>query len=747
MPCAAVQTDNLSFPHQSRRAFPPLGPWVPGQTSVIMNSQSHTSVSRSFAVISSLLGASAGLAQTTPHALTNASPARLPDIIVGGRADDLTGIASSATQGTVGVDHLRARPLLRPGELLETVPGVIITQHSGAGKANQYFLRGFNLDHGTDFATSLNGMPVNLPTHGHGQGYTDLNWIIPELVTRIDYRKGPYAAADGDFASAGAADLTYASALSQSLWQLEGGSFGYARGVFAASPKLGHGTLLYGVELMHEDGPWERRDNFWKGNGVVRYSSGDDALGWSVLGFAYRGEWNATDQIAQRALTGNNAVPGGFQVGRFGTLDPTTGGNSQRYGAIAEWHRRNDSSSSSLMGYAYYYDLDLFSNFTYFLNDPTDTTPDQFEQTDRRITTGFKASHEWNMTLLGRETENSVGLQVRNDVIRNGLHTATARTRTGTTRSEDVWQTSASPYFENKTQWAEKLRTVVGARADLYRFDVASLDPRNSGTVTDFLASPKGSLILGPWAKTEFYLNAGLGFHSNDGRGATTTVDPATGLPASKVDPLVRTYGAEFGIRTTWVPGLQSTLSAWWLDIDSELLFVGDAGTTEPSRPSRRYGLEFANYWTPTKWLTLDADVSLSQARFRERDPAGQSIPGAIDTVVAAGIAVHDLNGFFGGLRLRYFGPRSLIEDNSVRSTASALVNLQVGYAFNPKWKLTMDVFNLLDRKASDIEYYYESRLRGETINPDPALNGGYNDIHLHPAEPVSLRIALSGTF
>lgn len=697
--------------------------------------------------MSSLLGATVGFAQNVTPAVTNAAPTRLPEVVVKGRADDLTGLADSATQGTVGVDHLRARPLLRSGELLETIPGVIITQHSGAGKANQYFLRGFNLDHGTDFATSLNGMPVNLPTHGHGQGYTDLNWIIPELVTRIDYRKGPYAAADGDFASAGAADMTYASNLPQSLWQLEGGSFGYARGVFASSPKVGNGTLLYGVELMHEDGPWERRDNFWKGNGVLRYSEGNDALGWSVLGFAYRGEWNATDQIAQRALTGNNAVPGGFQVGRFGTLDPTTGGASQRYGALAEWHRRGDDSTSRLMAYAYYYDLDLFSNFTYFLNDPTDTTPDQFEQTDNRITTGFKVSHEWTMTLGKRETENSIGLQVRNDVIRNGLYTATARVRMGTTRSDDVWQTSISPHFENKTQWAEKLRTVVGARADLYRFDVASLDQRNSGTVADFLASPKGSLILGPWAKTEVYFNVGLGFHSNDGRGATTTVDPATGLAASKVSPLVRTYGTEFGIRSTWVPGLQSTVSAWWLDIDSELLFVGDAGTTQASRPSRRYGLEFANYWTPTKWLTLDADVSLSQARFQDRDPAGQYIPGAIESVVAAGIAVHDLNGFFGGLRLRYFGPRPLIKDNSVRSTASALVNLQVGYAFNSKWKLTVDVFNLLDRKANDIEYFYESRLRGEAINPDPALNGGYNDIHLHPAQPVSLRVALSGTF
>ncbi len=712
-----------------------------------MKSQSQHSVSRSFVVIGSLLGVTTAFAQNSTPALTNTPPTRLPDVIVGGRADDLTGLAASAAQGTVGLDHLRARPLLRPGELLETVPGVIITQHSGAGKANQYFLRGFNLDHGTDFATSLNGMPINLPTHGHGQGYTDLNWIIPELVTRIDYRKGPYGAADGDFASAGAADMTYASTLPSSLWQLEGGSFGYARGVFASSPKLGNGTLLYGVELMHEDGPWQQRDNFWKGNGVLRYSTGDDALGWSVLGFAYRGEWNGTDQIAQRALTGNNAVPGGFQVGRFGTLDPTTGGNSQRYGAIAEWHRRNDASASKLMAYAFYYDLDLFSNFTYFLNDTTDTTPDQFEQVDKRVTTGLKATHEWNMTLLGRESENSVGLQVRNDLIRNSLNTATARVRTGTTRSDDVWQTSASPYFENKTQWAEKLRTVVGARADLYRFDVASLDPRNSGTVTDFLASPKGSLILGPWAKTEVYLNAGMGFHSNDGRGATTTIDPATGLPADKVDPLVRTMGAEVGIRTTWVPGLQSTLSAWWLDIDSELLFVGDAGSTEASRPSRRYGLEFANYYTPTKWLTLDADVSLSQARFRDRDPAGQSIPGSIETVVAAGIAVHDLHGFFGGLRLRYFGPRSLIEDNTVRSSASALVNLQAGYAFNNKWKMTVDAFNLLNRKASDIEYYYESRLRGEAINPDPALNGGYNDIHLHPAEPVSFRVALSGRF
>ena len=676
-------------------------------------------------------------------------PVRLPEVIVEGRADSLIGIANSANQGTVGAKQLEDRPTLRSGEILETVPGVIITQHAGGGKANQYFLRGFNLDHGTDFATFLDGMPLNLPTHGHGQGYSDMNIVIPELVQRVNYNKGVYYAENGDFASAGAAHLEFFKTLPQSLAIVEGGMYGYARGVFAASPKVGQGNVLYGVELYHDDGPWKRPDDYKKFNGLLTYSQGDDANGFSVTFRGYHGEWNSSDQIASSAIS-SGLVP------FFGSLDNTTGGNSQRYSLQGEWHHHDENSETKVMAYGFYYDLDLFSDFTYFLTDTN--RGDQFEQTDKRWVAGLNASHTIFSQWGGRDVENTFGLQVRNDWIKNGLfqtqnrqrvdkiNSADASVLPATTRQDDITETSTALYFENKIQWAEKFRSVLGVRGDFYNFDVDSIRPENSGSRFAAVGSPKLSLIFGPWAKTEVYVQGGLGFHSNDGRGVTTHVDPVTGLtadadgnPIKPADPLVQTYGAEIGVRTLAVPGLQSTLSLWWLDIDSELVFAGDAGTTEASRPSRRYGIEWANYYNLTKHLTLDADFSFSHAEFRDNDPAGKQIPGSIESVIAAGITYHADCGFFSSLRLRYFGSRPLIEDNSYRSGETILLNAQVGYHINKTWTFSAEVLNLLNRHNHDIDYAYESR-----ITPASASN---TEIHFHPVEPIQVRFALTARF
>jgi hypothetical protein len=678
--------------------------------------------------------AAALLSPLTVRAETNsisAAPTALPEVVVTGRADSLVGIAESASQGTVGAVQLDQRPKFRPGEVLETVPGLIATQHSGAGKANQYYLRGFNLDHGTDFATSLEGMPLNLPTHAHGQGYTDMNPIIPELVERINFRKGPYFADGGDFSSAGAADIQYFRSLPEGIARFEAGSFNYFRGLVADSQHVGEGDLLYGLEGYYNDGPWTNPDEFKKGNAVLRYSRGDHANGWSVMGTAYKGKWNATDQIAERAL----ALPG---FDRWSSLDDTTGGDSQRFNLIAEWHRADDRSRSRVTAYGFYYDLDLFSDFTYFLDDPVNG--DQFEQQDRRWVAGLQADHTWTREVLGLDMDNTVGLDVRSDFIRCGLYHTADRVRLSTTRADDVTQVSVSPYVENQVRWTDWLRSYAGVRLDSYFFDVNSDLAANSGTRDQTIVSPKLGVVFGPWAKTEFYLNGGLGFHSNDGRGTTTTIEPGSGDPVSRVDPLVRTYGAEAGVRTTWIEGLQSSVAIWWLDIDSELLFVGDAGSTEPSRRSRRCGIEFANYYSPTKWLTFDADFSWSHARFRDDDPAGNYIPGSPEMVIAAGATVHDLNGFFGSIRLRYFGPRPLIEDNSITSSETALVSAEAGYQLNKHWSLSLQAFNLLDRKDSDIDYYYTSRLPGE-----PAA--GVDDIHFHPAEPFALRGVITCRF
>jgi hypothetical protein len=685
-----------------------------------------------FAVLAAPLGARAD----APDAARRGS-GRIEEVIVRGRSDSLVGTARSASEGLVGAEQLERRTLARPGELLETVPGVIVTQHSGAGKANQFFLRGFNLDHGTDFATSLDGVPVNLRSHGHGGGYTDLNFLIPELVQNVEYDKGVYYADHGDFSSAGAADLAYFDVLPSSLASVEVGSFGYQRALLAASPQVGEGALLYGVELFRNDGAYEHGDDYGKLNGVLRYSRGDEAWGWNVTASAYQGDWDATEQVAARAVR----QPG---FDRFDTLDSTDRGDSRKYMLYGQWHRRSEASASRIVVYGFRQELDLVGNFTYFLTSPDG---DQILQTDDRWVSGADARHTWLGTLCGRAAELTAGLQLRVDQVENGLFQTVNGERAdkldydgnpipAVSREDDILETSASPYLETRIEWTDHLRTVLGVRADFFSFDSHTRSGGESGSETDALVSPKATVILGPWSETELYLSAGTGFHSNDARGVTAREDAA--------DPLVRTRGAEVGMRSTLVDGLQSTVAFWWLESDAELLFVGDAGATEASRPSERYGAEFANYYTATEWLTFDADFSMSRAQFTDSDPAGDEVPGALEAVVALGMTVHDLGPWSGELRGRYFGPRPLIEDDSERSGETVLVSAKLGYQLSDTWSLSAEVFNLLNRDDSEIDYFYPSRLRGEDAGPD---DGGVNDIHLHPADPISFRIGISARF
>jgi hypothetical protein len=648
-------------------------------------------------------------------------------VVVTPEQEGLAGEADAASQGTVDEEQLEHRPLLRPGEVLEVIPGVVVTQHSGSGKANQYFLRGFNLDHGTDFAVHVDGMPLNLPSHGHGQGYADLNFLIPELVEHIHYRKGPYYADEGDFSAAGAAHVHLKRSLDGSFSQLSAGSYGYRRGLLGGSRTVEGGSLLGALELGQEDGPWLVPEKLRKVNGVLRYAHGSEQNGFTVTGMLYSSRWNSTDQIPLRAVDSG-------ALERFGAVDPTDGGRSSRYSLSTQWIRSDVSSTTRASAYLIHSRLDLFSNFTYFLKDPVNG--DQFEQVDRRTIAGAQGSHTWHTALGGREMEHTAGVQMRNDNIGEvGLHDTVARERAATVRNDAISQTSTSAYYSNSTPWSQWLRSLAGIRADAYRARVDSDNPLNSGSASAALVSPKLGLVLGPWSETEYFLNYGYGFHSNDARGTTISVDPATGAPAQRVNPLVRAKGAEIGVRAAPFRGVQSSLALWRLDIASELLFLGDAGTTEPSRSSRRQGIEWANYFKPTSALTVDFDLTLSRSRFKDDDPAGNFIPGATDRTLSGG-AVYSDGPWSGGLRVRYFGPRALTEDNSQRSSSSTLVNAKLGYAASKTVKLGVEVLNLMDRKVDDIAYFYVSRLPGE-----PA--GGVADRHFHPTQPRTVRLTL----
>jgi outer membrane receptor protein involved in Fe transport len=655
----------------------------------------------------------------------------LPVVKVTGHYDNALGISDAASQGTITADLIANRPALRTAEILEFVPGMIVTQHSGDGKANQYFLRGFNLDHGTDFATYVDAIPVNMRTHAHGQGYSDLNFLIPELVQRIEYKKGTYFADEGDFASAGAAHIRLANSLPQGLASLSLGSYGYMRGVLADSFKAADGILLYGLELNRSNGPWELPGRVRKYAGEMRYSQGSPENGISITAMAYHNTWNSTDQIPLRAVEAG-------QLGRFGNINPTDGGSSSRYSLAYAMRQREGNRRFEFNAYLVRSSLDLFSDFTYFLSNPVQG--DQFNQSERRTMGGLSAAESWTAEIGTLDMRNEIGLQARYDRLSPlGIYDTVARARQGTVREDRVRELSAGIYAENTIRWTRWLRSTVGVRYDGYRFDVASSITGDSGNTSGHIVSPKLSVVFGPWNKTEYFFNAGRGFHSNDARGTTQTRLPDGGQ-STPVTPLVSTKGGELGARTEIIPGLQSSVALWRLDIDSELVFVGDAGETAPSRASRRTGVEWNNHYIVTPRLLLDLDLAISRARYTQSDPSGDHIPGSLNRVVSLGITLNELGPWYAALDLRYFGPRPLIEDNSVQSASTSLAYLRVGYKFTRNTRLNLDIFNLFDRKVSDIDYYYQSRLKGE--GPD-----GSNDIHFHPVEPRSLRLALIHQF
>jgi hypothetical protein len=679
-----------------------------------------------------LAAASAGILYAqTPDPVTRDTtrPQMVDTLTVTGRFDDLFGIAATASEGRVGAADLRLRPIGREGELLETVPGLIVTQHSGEGKANQYFIRGFNLDHGTDFQTRVEGMPVNLPSHAHGQGYTDLNFIIPELVEYVDYRLGPYYADVGDFGSAGGAELHLVDRLDRPFAAVSAGEDGLARLAAGSSARYGGGDFLAAGEVKTYDGPWEIAQEIRKFNGLARYTWDRGPSRFSLLGMGYANRWNASDQIPRRA------VESGL-IGRFGQVDQSDGGSTRRYSLSGAWRHVGAASVQEAQVFGIYSVLSLFSNFEYFLRDPV--RGDQFNQRERRVTVGTSIRHTQEARALGISHLMKAGVQTRADFLDPvGLYRTVARARVGTLREDDLRVWSAGLYVEAESRWRPWLRSVVGMRGDAYAFDVRADVPANSGHREAAIVSPKASLVVTPGPTSEVYLSAGFGFHSNDARGTTITVDPESGAAASAVDPLVRSRGAEIGFRVTPLPGWRSTLSLWTLKLDSELLFVGDAGGTEPAAASLRRGVTWANFYRPVPRLTLDLDLSLSRAQFTGV-PAGQAyVPGALGSVVAAGASWMPLGaGPYGAVRLRRFGSYPLIESNDVRATASTLLSGELGYVLARGVRLEVSVLNLLNSRASDIQYYYASRLAGEP-------ESGVDDVHFHPVEPRQVRVSL----
>ncbi|WP_442782696.1 TonB-dependent receptor [Collimonas fungivorans] len=697
------------------------------------------------------LSAIPALAQVGQAAQSATTPAptipMLPIVTVEGHYDNAVGSSNAASQGMVRGELLQDLPLLRPGEILETVPGLVVTQHSGDGKANQYFLRGYNLDHGTDFATSVDGVSVNMPTNAHGQGYSDLNFLIPELVDHIDYRKGPYFAQNGDFASAGSADIRYRKSLAHNIIDLTGGAYGYRRALMAGSLQLtqppqdgsdiaavGQGPVLLGaLEVMRNNGPWALKEDMHKTNALLRLSDGNLAKGWSIDGIYYDAKWNSTDQVPLELIEAG-------QLGRFSALDPTDGGESGRARLSGEWHSHDASGYTRISAYAEHYRLKLWSNFTFFELRPA--TGDQFQQAESRNILGTQIVKGWTHGLLGHDSTTELGLQVRHDNIDVSLKNSEARIPFETVSDDKVSETLAGLYLQNTTIWSDWLRTLVGVRADRVNMDMTSYSlPQNSGSAAGSRVSPKLSLIFGPWAKTEFFVNAGKGFHSNDARGVINTIDPTTGTPASPVPALAGSSGKEIGVRTEIIDGLQSSLALWSLDSDSEIIYAADSsiGSTSPNGASKRHGIEWNNHWIVNRWLLLDADFAWTHARYakmNDNDALGNMIPNAVSKVALLRLTLQRLGPWSAGLETRYIGPYPLAQDGSLTAQSAIVTNLRLQRQITPQVSLSMDALNLFNRQYYDIAYQQDYQV-------SPGAGAVPSGVTVHPGEPRQLRLTL----
>jgi len=696
-------------------------------------------------------------------------------------------VTSSSTRDFSTAEVLQ-RSYSQPAEALEITPGLIVAQHSGAGKANQFFLRGFALDHGYDISTTLDGLPINQGSHVHSNGYNDANFLIPELFKEVDIRKGPYFADEGVFSSVGAINIRMIDEMRQGYFSASGGSFGYGRLLGVKSWGVGQGELLAALELNNYNGPWLRPDEQQKINGVARYTQGTEENSFSVTAMAYSNHWYATDQIPQRAV--DQGV-----LSRFDTLDPSDGGNATRYSLTGRWSATYDNQYSRIEAYASRVTTNLYDNFTYDLVQPFDPTAgfpagyrDQNHQYDRRSVFGFNALHGWKYTVANVPAETRVGAQTRYDEIRNGFGDSFL------VRDDYIKNFTHALWTDTTLRWTPWFRTTVGLRVDyvhgsvntvvnpLYTVGGLAGTPSYIGTINDgslgrVFTSPKGGFVLGPFpqlANSEFFANFGEGLREEDIRGAIGSFNPATLDYAPRVQLLTKTRGVEGGVRARPTKDFDTTLSLFWQDFDAENTFSGDSGTTQYGRPGRRLGFEWTGKYAATSWLRFTGEVTGTHARFRGPDLVQAAafignlqntgdalypftLPGTAPGnylslapvwVAKASVELGEAKGWFGLLQFRYFGARPLTEDGWLKSPALATLNARAGYRFDNGLTVQIDAFNIANSRSHEIDYAYGSY----SGRSDPLIVAGYTGgssgiqgLHFKPVDPPAVRATISG--
>jgi hypothetical protein len=716
----------------------------------------------------------------SPAPLSPAKAGRAPVVVVTASRRNLLGVAVTASQGSVTKEAIDLRPIYRVGQLYETVPGLVVTVHSGESKANQYQLRGFDLDHGTDFASFVDGMPVNRGTNAHGQGYSDQNFLMPEIVSGLDYTKGPYYADIGDFGAVGSAhvhlldDLPHQASVSVGTLRDDDA---YLGGTYHFDA---NDRLWGAVAVTHVDGPWDPASDFNEIDAVARFSHGDDANGFSLTGMLY--------QSAGRLETDQSvfAIQQGL-IGRFGVLDPTDHGRSARYSLSGHYGAAGDRWRFSANLYAINSNFFLVNNFTHFLLDPANG--DQEKQDENRTSVGGDAAFTLSHRFGSIDSETTVGVQERYDddgvdrrhvlhgetvlgyceavlpVAAGSLPPPPADTPPGAfndggfgqpfaaiggaCNADQVGLNDLGVYVQNTTHWTPWLRTVIGFREEDFSATDHSLTTGFRGSQSQILPQPKGSLILGPWLESEFYVSAGQGFHSNDVRGVFGTVALEGLAPTAGPTPLLApTTGEEIGFRSNVISKVSLQVAVFQEDFSSELAFDEDQGQDQPTAPSRRQGVEISGEYRPFDWMEFNTDLSFTRARYQdpiavlqnEFQLAGPFITNAPGFIGSAGVLVDNLGPWYGSLQWRDLGPYPVVDGSEFpQDKGYSEVNLDVGYKVTPRVKVTLSIFNLLNAKANAAAFDYQSRL---TPAAQPVAG-----LQVHPLEPLSARLEASVLF
>nr|WP_249199528.1 TonB-dependent receptor plug domain-containing protein [Gluconobacter sp. Dm-62] len=679
---------------------------------------------------------------------TPPKPATVEKIEVTASRRNLTGRADTASEGSITAKELELRPAYRIGQILEAIPGLVVTSHSGEGKANQFLLRGFNLDHGTDLATFVDDIPINGVSNAHGQGYTDLNFLIPELLSGVDYTKGPFHAEIGDFGVAGSDHMKLASDVANRV-TLSAGTLGDYRAYFGGTVHLKNGDRwVNAFNVSHSDGPWRYPDNARSIRAMSHYTHGTALNGFDLTAMFYRGQWRATNDQPLEAIDSG-------MIGQYGSLDPTDGGFAERYSLSGHYRLAADNWKWLTSAYVSHNRLTLWNDFTHYLDDPING--DQQQQDETRTTVGGTSSFSREDHLAGLRTETTMGVQGRYDFLyvdrrhtrqRITLPACPENLTPGTLdlcNGDNIRMGSLGLYISNTTHWTPWFRTVIGLRED---YQGGSDDNLVDGSMTkkhQWLFQPKGSLIFGPWKKTELYLSAGKGYHSNDFRSVSGSYAADEFAKGSVSVPIMTpAVSGEIGVRTTPVTHLNLQAAVFIIDFESELSYDGDAGVTSPGPASRREGVEFSAQYNPLYWLEFNTDLSFAHARYRTSDPAYYGIGGLYVTnaptfVWSFGMIVDTHTHWYGGLQVRWLGGYPLVEDDALRSKGYQEVNMNVGYRFTRYLRTEVSIFNMFNSHAYAAQYAYDYRL-----TPGSAAQFGATG---HALEPISARLAVTADF